>query len=277
MKRYACQYAIVRFLPYAETGEFANVGLVLVCPANGYFGFRLIEKGQRGRIQAFFPEMGKTVLKLAVEAFAGELERIQRHLQADPQARQEAALLALFQRLTHPREAVVRFDTARVVLTEAPEQAVNQLFDQYVQRQFAKEPQFEEVMVKRVRALLDHLQLAHPFKPMVIGDAQYHTRFQLVQVVEDVPTRVIKPFFLAQDEPQKIYSHADDWLPKIHRLRKFGFLNAPVLFAVEAPPVADGACFAAYEDVRQELEQMQVQVIAADQDAGIAAFARGLQ
>jgi len=30
MKKFACQYAIVRFLPYLETGEFANVGIVML-------------------------------------------------------------------------------------------------------------------------------------------------------------------------------------------------------------------------------------------------------
>ncbi|HVK54151.1 MAG TPA: DUF3037 domain-containing protein, partial [Burkholderiales bacterium] len=28
----ACHYAIVRFLPFVETGEFANVGVVLFSP-----------------------------------------------------------------------------------------------------------------------------------------------------------------------------------------------------------------------------------------------------
>lgn len=32
MNKLACQYAVVRFLPYAETGEFANVGVALACP-----------------------------------------------------------------------------------------------------------------------------------------------------------------------------------------------------------------------------------------------------
>ena len=41
MKRFACHYAIIRFLPYPETQEFANVGVVLACPESGYFGFKL--------------------------------------------------------------------------------------------------------------------------------------------------------------------------------------------------------------------------------------------
>ncbi len=41
LNKLACRYAILRFLPYTETGEFANVGVVLACPATGYFGFKL--------------------------------------------------------------------------------------------------------------------------------------------------------------------------------------------------------------------------------------------
>ncbi len=29
----ACNYAIIRFLPYPETEEFVNVGVVLACPS----------------------------------------------------------------------------------------------------------------------------------------------------------------------------------------------------------------------------------------------------
>lgn len=36
MKKFACQYAIDRFLPYMETGEFANVGIVMLCPDAGF-------------------------------------------------------------------------------------------------------------------------------------------------------------------------------------------------------------------------------------------------
>ena len=52
MKKYACQYAIVRFLPYLETGEFANVGIVMLCPDAGFFDFKLLRHVRR--ITAFF-------------------------------------------------------------------------------------------------------------------------------------------------------------------------------------------------------------------------------
>ena len=49
----ACHYAIVRFMPFVETGEFGNVGVVLFSPTARFFGFRLL--GQRiSRITNFF-------------------------------------------------------------------------------------------------------------------------------------------------------------------------------------------------------------------------------
>ena len=52
----ACHYAIVRFMPFVETEEFANVGVVLFAPQDRYFGFRLL--GNRtSRITNFFEQM----------------------------------------------------------------------------------------------------------------------------------------------------------------------------------------------------------------------------
>jgi len=39
-----CLYAIVRFMPYAETQEFANVGVVMCVPDKNIFKFKLAPK-----------------------------------------------------------------------------------------------------------------------------------------------------------------------------------------------------------------------------------------
>jgi len=43
MTKLACQYALLRFRPFAETGEFANVGIVMLAPEARFFGFRLLK------------------------------------------------------------------------------------------------------------------------------------------------------------------------------------------------------------------------------------------
>ena len=44
MKRLFAHYTLVRLLPQADAGEFANIGVVLACPETGYFGFRLMKR-----------------------------------------------------------------------------------------------------------------------------------------------------------------------------------------------------------------------------------------
>ena len=54
MTAVACRYAVVQFAPCRETGEFANAGVVLLCPATGFFGYQLqTQRTQPGRKRMF--------------------------------------------------------------------------------------------------------------------------------------------------------------------------------------------------------------------------------
>ena len=80
--KYACQYAIVRFLPYAETGEFANVGIVLTCPQTGYFDFKLLKRVSR--ISAFFEELDASIFRNVRKTFTAELTRLRSVIMVAP-------------------------------------------------------------------------------------------------------------------------------------------------------------------------------------------------
>ena len=62
MNKVACQYAIVRFAPYVETGEFANVGIVMMAPKQRYFKFE-VELKRYGRITKFFDDVDAKLYK----------------------------------------------------------------------------------------------------------------------------------------------------------------------------------------------------------------------
>src|SRR5690606_13433554 len=79
MTRFACQYAIVRFMPYVETGEFANVGVLLWEPKNRYLGFKLLRR-KYGRITQFFEELEKAVYLRAMGDLENELSRVKQLL-----------------------------------------------------------------------------------------------------------------------------------------------------------------------------------------------------
>lgn len=272
MKRFACRYAIVRFLPYPETQEFANVGIVLTCPETGHFGFKL-EKRRFGRVAAFFARLDMKVYRAAMGGFEKELARIAGFI-ADDQLRGDE-LRAAFDALVHPREAIVRFGSVRPILVESPEDALDQLFAYYVEHDFATPEHQERVVMKRVRALVNSLKLERPFKPRDIGNPDYiHVKFPLVQADDDHLLKAIKPFFLAQDEPSKILTYGGGWVDRIRRLRNRKLLPEAVLFAVEGPPVGDSPCYRAYEEICAELRGCDVQVIPAIQEQQIEMFAR---
>jgi hypothetical protein len=75
MNKIACQYAIVRFSPFIETGEFANVGIVMIAPKLHFFGFQL-EMKRYARITRFFDNIDVNVYKKTLHNFKSEMDRI---------------------------------------------------------------------------------------------------------------------------------------------------------------------------------------------------------
>lgn len=270
MKRIGCRYAIVRFLPYAETQEFANVGIVLACPETGFFGFRL-EIRHTKRFTDFFKELDARVYRHAIAGFELELERI-----AGVVARRRPSpdqMRSLFDALVHPREAIIRFGSARALLTEDPQQAVEKLFGHYVGRDFVTHDYKEQTLTKRVRGLLDGLDLPAPFREKEIGDDYVHAQFPLVQVADEKAVKAIKPFFLAQEEPIKILKHGGLWVEQVKFLRRRQLLPDAVMFAVEGPEPSEGMRFEAFEEICADLRGYDVQVAVAAHEQQIKAFA----
>jgi Protein of unknown function (DUF3037) len=273
MKPLACRYAIVQFMPYAETGEFANVGVVLACPQTGYFDFKL-QTRRYGRVTAFFDELHREVYLGAIKTIQTELERIHRMVADLPASADRAdQIRGLLGALTHPREAIVRFGMVRPMLTADPAAQLHRLFDHYVDRAFATHEYIEQTITRRIQTLLDGLNLPAPFKSERLGDDQIHASFPLVQRVRGQVAKVIKPFNLAQNEANAIYAHGDAWLQKVRRLRKRELLPKDVLFAVAPPPQADVKRFGAYQEICEEFKQIEVRLLEQQQESDILAFA----
>ena len=74
----AARYAIARFLPYAETEEFANVGVLLHAPEARVFSFRMIKSWRR--VSGFFDTLDRRVFTAARKDFESELERVREKL-----------------------------------------------------------------------------------------------------------------------------------------------------------------------------------------------------
>ncbi|MEA3640663.1 MAG: DUF3037 domain-containing protein [Lamprobacter sp.] len=239
MSKTPCQYAIVRFMPYVETGEFANVGILMMAPAAGYFGFELLTR-RHGRITTFFEELDAKVFQRAMVEFKEELERVHTLLKSqgfDRHLKTNNIEFAkrMFAEVLRPRETIVRFSEQRVVLADDPAQTLKELFAFYVERNFVTKAYRETVLESGLRQLFSRNQLGERFHRAKVGDDEFNVTFPFVELRDDRPTKVIKPLNLAQSETTKILEHANKWEFRVRRLRQRLALPENILFAFEGP------------------------------------------
>ena len=73
MNAFVCNYAPLHFMPYRETGEFVNMGVVVFCPEIDWVDFRL-EMRRTKRVHGFFPELDLRILRASVQALDANLK-----------------------------------------------------------------------------------------------------------------------------------------------------------------------------------------------------------
>lgn len=271
MTALACRYAILQFMPYAETGEFANVGVVMLCPAGRFFDFRLTHR--HARITNFFPELDARIVRAALKSMGEELIRLRAILsQGLLQTVGEAT--QIFDDLIRPREARLRFGTARALLASDPKVKLGELFAHYVERNFATKEYREKVIEKSVREMLKRALLIQQYESAKIGPEDFNVRFPFVHKNEaGKPTKAIKPLNLAHDHASDILDHGGHWVDRVGRLKRRNALPGQLLFVTEKPQAVSGVRLAAYKEVENELIQLGAKVFVNKDENSIRQFA----
>jgi hypothetical protein len=279
MKKFACQYALLRFRPFVETGEFANVGIALLAPDARFFGFRILQR--YSRITQFFHQLDRQVYLDGRELFKEEMERFSRELRKhalDGRKVQPNVQLArnLFAEMVRPREAMMQFSEQRVVLAVDPKLKLVQLFDHYVERNFVTKEYQERLLESNVRKMLFRADVGARYQREKVGTDDFAVNFPFVHMVEGKVDRVIKPLYLGQSDTTKILTHGGQWVDKIRRLRKRDALPANVLFPVTGPAV-NTQPFGAFEEIAADLMAENVRVVPSCDEFEILQFAKERQ
>ncbi len=124
-ERHSYDYAIVRVVPSAERGEFANAGVVLHCLERGFLESRI-----------HIDECRLTTLAPGID-----IEHIRHHLEAfpricagDPDAGPIARLSRRerFQWLVAPRSTVIQVSPVHTGMCESPQATLDELFRRLV-------------------------------------------------------------------------------------------------------------------------------------------------
>ena len=228
------QYAIVRFLPHVETGEFANVGIVLCAPELGLFDFRLAPS-RFARVTDFFEDLEGKLYKATLQTVEQELLRLQTYVtRLTPKE-----LAQQMQEVVRPRETLIRYSELRsLYLDQKPTAVLEQLFERLVHRSFITEEYQESLMVKVIRKQLKDEKLTH-FKQDKVHDNFIEVTLPLVAKTNDV--FVIRPLAFRQQTSTRILEHSQQWLWRFQRLVNHNVLQKEhILLPLQGPTANDG-------------------------------------
>lgn len=229
---YPSLYSIVRFKPYRETDEFANIGIVLCCPSAGYFGYTLNNRSF-ARINHFFEHLEQPVLRQAVRYVANELDRVQELAYSlNPEA-----LKNLFAEVTKNREGIMLFGAPRPILLSGDlDQELSTLYGHHVGHSFAKKGSPQVLLERQMRqTLVDH-KLATHFRSAVLTDGLVEAKIPFVSRNETDFIGAIKPLNLQHESPSKIIEEGDKWFGKLRRLVANNTIDATRLLLPIAMP-----------------------------------------
>ena len=260
-----CNFAVVRFLPYPETEEFVNVGIVLACPQTGVFDYR-IETRHRGRITGFFPELDTAVLIDGRKAFVAEIARLKDALNRHASPEQQRFgfdrkdLLAIFKELVKPREGVFRFSEIGTVMAKKPDRALTELFEYYVKRQFAQQEEYHEtVMTRRLTRVFRAERLLEQYHERKFGNDLYHVTLPFVKEQQGKAVRAIRPLDLDKQDSTRIIEYGDRWKLRVERLRQMDDFPEHMLFVLRQPQ--GGKRRQAADAAKAELDRLDVSTV----------------
>lgn len=276
MKMDALLYTIVRFAPFSETGEFANIGIVLISPQLNYFDFK-IQRKKYARVVNFFKEVDQETYRAAVRNLHEELQRMKRFTNNDMS---QLALTfedmsvsnLLMQELLRKKEGVIRFDKLRMAIAENPKKELERLYAYYVDRSFATPQYIEQVLEKEVRESLKELNISDRYIEARLHDGVYQARLPFVRYHDGKVQHAIKPISLSQERPEAIIEHANKWAYAISRLKEAGKISGKVLFPARAPDTDKDARYSAFREAKELLEKVGGKVVPTTEAAKLKQF-----
>lgn len=254
------RYSIIRFRPYAETGEFANIGLIAFDLETEQAKFQLANK-RFARIGHFFDPIAHAAYSQAIENLRIELPRL---IEFVPEALNRAPH-DQFADLFGSRESSILFSVPRVMKSEENlERVVESLFNRFVRREFEKSNDPELSLTKDIRHALHNRGIKH-FKSMTIEDDIVPVRFPLGHRAAVVSA--IKPLAFAQKNPMHILDYGAHWLKRLsYHLKKGNIADDSVFLVVQGPSQYDDDKHdEAYDLALEELRKLPFHITRADE------------
>lgn len=255
MNKLAMRFTVVRFMPYVQTREFANIGIILTCPKTGYFNYIIEHK--YARLSKFFNKFDSSVYKAVINAFKDELDRVKEIAESSTPEQ----IRGILDHIARPREAVILTSEVAVTTGDIPHNEMERLFNYYVGHSFAKE-YHDTQLTRHIEKLVKNIKNINPFKEILLGEKSgFHTTFPLVQQADNGDVlKIIKPIYLGHQDPSEIYNKSDSWIARINRLNKLNILDdAAIMFAYQPPENPNEGQKKALNIILNELKSANIQ------------------
>lgn len=265
------EYAVVRFMPFIETREFANIGIVLIDAKQGRLLYKTSSK-RFARVTQFFEEMDKQLYKQAIESLTDELKRVQSFCRVNHLRNKE--LINLFRELTRQRESVMHFgNVSRLLANENAEDVLERLYQKFVARDFVNQKYREQQMVKALRATFAS-ELAHKYSERKLKAGIYEVTIPFVRKTNQ-RTRIIKPLAFDQKTAMNAAEHGHTWVNRIKALvDKKVVRPEQALIAIEPPQISDPDFKDVYDEVTGLIKDVGIKLEQFKNTEEIVAFAR---
>lgn len=267
--KFALNFCTVRFMPFAETSEFANVGVVVFAPQIGYVDFKLAPPKFK-RVSDFFDDLDGALYSSAIYTFEDELHYVKKYgseLTGD-------SLVNFMQEITRTREGIMTFSETGVVLTDNPKNTLSLLFDRFIGRNFAENKEYrEKQMVKALRKELSESISNVRYKEQSLDTGFSSFKLPLVAMATN-RVKAIKPLAFNQQSPLLLADHGDRWISRVRHLIKGDAIRKDdFLFTIEKPKSKKREFLAAFNTVEEGMKDLGVQIISFDKKSEIIKFA----
>jgi len=263
-----CKYALVQFMPFVETGEFANVGVVVCAPKTNYWDFRLATHRFK-RVTDFFEEMDKEVYKVAVSKFKEEME-ITKKIAHTHSANK---IVNFFTEITRPRQALIRFSNVRTVITNDPEHELEVLYERFIHRDFVTEKYKEQQMVTALRKQFnaEDLPVKYIEKKLKVGIRE----FTIPLAGEtNKGLKLIKPLAFDQKRPTQLFEHGETWFNRLKALLEENNVEPEnILLPIDAAKNIKGERKEALEEVNKLFKREKITIVSYAKKREIIEFA----
>ncbi|MEC5321490.1 DUF3037 domain-containing protein [Brenneria populi subsp. brevivirga] len=265
-----CLYSIIRFMPFAETEEFANVGIFLCAPKQGLTFYKLANSND-SRVKTFFRD--DRIYPAAKGAMVAELKfaRDNTRLLASPES-----LSTFFHSFVAKRESIFQFSDARIIMSEAPMATLENLYDRYINHSDYTPERREDILARELRTRFEtYSELKRVFRRETIGGEFAKFTMPLVAMSDGYAMCSIKPLVFDQSDSSKMMEHCDKWTARVVRAADEGLLNlVGVLFPIAGPLRATTRTKNALDKIYKTFAGHQIKCVDHDDNQSIISFAK---